>query len=94
MGLVCDIENAIPPVLGHITSAVVVEQKAEETLPPQAVLCCCYSLFRSTDSNLPLYQFNFMCMLNWKQILKVMISLEKRAIYYFDFSLNGLFKFK
>lgn len=35
-----------------------------------------------------------MCMLNWKHILKVMISLEKRAIYYFDFSLNGLFKFK
>lgn len=74
-------------LMHQINSVVAVEQKTEETFPLKGVFYYCYNLLelQIKTYQLSLCSLCFMCILNWKHILKVMMPLEMTAIYYFDF---------
>lgn len=59
----------------------------EETFPLKGVFYYCYNLLelQMKTYHVSLHSLCFMCILNWKHILKVMMPLETTAIYYVEF---------
>lgn len=74
-------------LMHQINSVVEIEQKTEETFPLKGVFYYCYNLLelKMKTYQLSLHSLSYMCILNWKHILKVMMLLEMTAICCVDF---------